>query len=47
MHKNPLNSIHSQNIENKALYEKLEDLAKEETIDSDVIKEIINKLQLG
>ena len=36
--RNPLNSIHSQNIENKALYEELEELIKDDNIDTDVFK---------
>ena len=47
--RNPLNSIHSQNIENKALYEELEELIKDKdkTIDTDIIQQIIIKLQQG
>jgi signal transduction histidine kinase len=36
--RNPLNSIHSQNIENKALYEELEELIKDDKIDTDIFK---------
>jgi len=36
--RNPLNSIHSQNIENKALYDELEELIKDDEIDTDIIK---------
>ena len=47
--RNPLNSIHSQNIENKALYEELEELIKDKdkTIDTDIIQQIIIKLHQG
>jgi hypothetical protein len=45
--RNPLNSIHSQNIENKALYERLEDLIEAQSIDVSKIKQIIKKLFYG
>jgi hypothetical protein len=45
--RNPLNSIHSQNIENKALYDELEELIKDEVVDTEIIKQIIIKLQNG
>jgi len=48
--RNPLNSISSQNIENKALYEKISSILESETLDDSHIenlKQITVKLKKG
>ena len=46
--RNPLNSINAQNIENKALYEEIEDIIQNhDKIDPDEILRITKKLLIG
>jgi len=45
--RNPLNSINSQCIENKALFAKLDHIIKQDKIDINQIKVIVKKLLVG
>jgi len=45
--RNPLNSINSQNIENKALYEALDLKIQESNVNVESIRNIIKKLMVG
>ena len=45
--RNPLNSINSQCIENKALFAKLDDIVQQDEVDINQIKLIVKKLLVG